>query len=170
MLFRSRTVCVHALGVAETGALLKALGLPGDVVPGAAQPGEWDIFRHAHALANGMTHNYLYWIVDKSKVAPWTLAPTHPEPASALIRLPEGAGQAVSLTRRGAVTVYTVGRGTLVGDNLRWQLDSFDEPERPRRYVRCLLTNLGVPLLKGVDKRMGEEFETEAERRERGHF
>ena len=103
-------------------------------------------------------------------MAPWTLAPTHPEPASALIRLPEDVGWAASLTRRGAVTLYTKGEGTLVIDNLRWQLADFDEPERPRRYVRCLLTNLGVPLLRGVEKRMGQEFETEAERRERGHF
>jgi hypothetical protein len=165
-----RTVCVHELDEARTAALLKALALPGEVLPGKAASGEWDVFRHTHALTNGMTHNYLYWIVDKSKVAPWTLAPTHPAPASALIRLPEGIAGAASLTRRGAVTVYTVGKGTLVIDNLRWQLADFDEPERPRRYVRCLLTNLGVPLLKGVEKRMGEEFETEAERRERGHF
>lgn len=165
-----RTVCVHELDEVRTAALLKALALPGEVLPGKAASGEWDVFRHTHALANGMTHNYLYWIVDKSKVAPWTLAPTHPQPASALIRLPEGAAGAVSLTRRGAVTVFNVGKGMLVIDNLRWQLGDFDEPERPRRYIRCLLTNLGVPLLKGVEKRMGEEFETEAERRERGHF
>ena len=68
------------------------------------------------------------------------------------------------------LTVYAVGSGTLVIDNLRWELGDLDEPERPRRYVRCLLTNLGVPLLKGVEKRMSHEFETEAERRERGHF
>lgn len=165
-----RTVCVHELDEAATKALLSALALPGEVLPGKAASREWDVFRHTHALANGMTHNYLYWIVDKSKVAPWTLAPTHPQPASALIRLPEGAAGAVSLTRRGAVTVFNVGKGMLVIDNLRWQLGDFDEPERPRRYIRCLLTNLGVPLLKGVEKRMGEEFETEAERRERGHF
>ncbi len=165
-----RTVYVHELDEARTAALLKLLGLPGEVLSGKAAPREWDVFRHTHALANGMTHNYLYWIVDKSKVAPWTLAPTHPAPASALIRLPEGIAGADSLTRRGAVTVYTVGQGTLVIDNLRWELGDFDEPERPRRYVRCLLTNLGVPLLKGVEKRMGQEFETEAERRERGHF
>jgi hypothetical protein len=165
-----RTVCVHELDEARTAALLKLLGLPGAVLSGKAAPREWDVFRHTHALANGMTHNYLYWIVDKSKVAPWTLAPTHPAPASALIKLPEGAAGAVSLTRRGAVTVYTIGQGMLVIDNLRWELGDFDEPERPRRYVRCLLTNLGVPLLKGVEKRMGQEFETEAERRERGHF
>ncbi len=165
-----RTVCLHALSPQQTRALLAALGLPGEVLSGAAKPGEWDVFRHTHPLANGMTHNYLYWIVDKSKVAPWTLAPTHPEPASALIRLPEKASNAVSLTRRGALTVYAVGQGRLVLDHLRWQLADFDEPERPRRYLRCLLTNLGVPLLKGVEKRLGDEFETEAERRERGHF
>ena len=165
-----RTVCLHGLDTAHTAALLKALKLPGEVLPGKAAAAEWDTFRHTHAITNGMTHNYLYWIVDKSKVAPWTLAPTHPEPATALIRLPEGTSGAASLTRRGAVTVYTVGTGTLLIDNLRWQLAEFDEPERPRRYLRCLLTNLGVPLLKGVEKHMGEEFETEAERRERGHF
>lgn len=165
-----RTVCVHALDEAQTTALLEALALPGTVVGGEAKPAEWDVCRHRHPLANGMTNNYLYWIVDKSKIAPWTLAPTHPRPASALVELPAEADNAASLTRRGAVTVYTVGDGTLVVDNLRWQLSDFDEPERPRRYVRCLLTNLGVPLLKGVEKRMSEEFETEAERRERGHF
>ncbi len=165
-----RTVCLHALDKDKTAALLKSLNLPGEALPGTAAPGEWDIFKHNHPLANGMTHNYLYWIVNKAKVAAWTLAPTHPEPASALIRLPDGAAGAVSLTRRGAVTVYAVGKGTLVLDNLRWHLGDFDEPERPRRYLRCLLTNLGVPLLKGVEKHMGEDFETEAERRERGHF
>lgn len=165
-----RKVCLHGLDTARTAALLKALNLPGEVLPGKAAAREWDVFRHTHPLANGMTNNYLYWIVDKSKVAPWTLAPTHPEPATALIRLPEGTVGAASLTRRGAVTVYTVGTGTLIIDNLRWHLAEFDEPERPRRYLRCLLTNLGVPLLKGVEKRMGEEYETEAERRERGHF
>ena len=165
-----RTVCLHALDKTQTAGLLRALRLPGEVVDGKAGPREWDIFRHGHPLTNGMTHNYLYWIVDKAKVAPWTVAPTHPEPASALIRLPETAPGAVSLTRRGAVTVYSVGIGTLVIDNLRWHLPDFDEPERPRRFVMTLLTNLGVPLLQGVTKRMGQEFETEAERRERGHF
>jgi hypothetical protein len=165
-----RTVCIHELNEEMTTALLKVLNLPGNVVSGKAESGEWDVFLHNHSLANGMTHNYLYWIVDKSKVAPWTLAPTHPEPASALIKLPENTENAVSLTKRGAVTVYNVGAGILVIDNLRWQLDNFDEPERPRRYVRSLLTNLGIPLLRGVEKHMGEEFETEAERRERGHF
>ncbi|HOS43314.1 MAG TPA: hypothetical protein PK794_06450, partial [Armatimonadota bacterium] len=89
--------------------------------------------------------------------------------ASALIRLPEGA-DAAQLTRRGAVTAYPVGPGTLVIDNLRWHLADFDEPERPRRYVMTLLTNLGIPLTRGAEKRMSEEFETAEERRERGHF
>lgn len=166
------TVCLHALSTDQTRALLQALGLPGEVLPGTAAPGEFDTFRHTHPLANGMTSNYLYWIVNKAKVAPWTRAPLHPEPATALLRLPPrtDAAAAAQITRRGAVTVYRVAAGTLVLDHLRWQLADFDEPERPRRYVARLLTHLGIPLTRGADKRLGEEFETEAERRERGHF
>lgn len=164
------TVCLHHLGVDATQALLAALKLPGEVTDGKAKDREFDVFRHAHALADGMTNNYLYWIVNKARVAAWTLAPLHPEPASALIRLPADVTGAWSLTRRGAVTVYQVGRGRLVIDNLRWEVPGFDEPERPRRYLMTLLTNLGLPLAEGTAKRMSEEFETEAERRERGHF
>ena len=69
-----------------------------------------------------------------------------------------------------SVTIYRLGSGTLVIDNLQWQQPNFDEPERPRRYLMTLLTNLGVPLSPGATKRMSEDFETEAERRERGHF
>ncbi len=169
-LHNGRTVCLHALNVTQTRQLLQTLHLPGEVLPGTAKPGEWDVFRHTHPLTNGMTNNYLYWIVQKAKSAPWSLASLHPEPASALIRLPPQTENAASLTRRGALTVYRVGPGTLVLDNLRWHLTDLDEPERARRFIRCLLTNLGVPLLRGIAKRMSEEFETEAERRERGHF
>jgi hypothetical protein len=162
-------VCLHALSVEQTRTLLRDLDLPGTVLPGTAAKDEFDTFRHTHALANGMTNNYLYWIVNKAKVAPWTRAPLHPEPASARVQLAAGA-DACSLTRRGAVLVYAVGPGTLVLDNLRWHLPEFDEPERPRRYLCRLLTNLGIPLTHGVVQRLGQEFETEAERRERGHF
>jgi hypothetical protein len=164
-----RTVYLHALSAEQTRAVLAAFGLAGTVRDGKAQPREYDVFRHTHALADGMTNNHLYWIVNKAKVAPWTLAPLHPEPATARVEPGPGAG-AWSLTRRGALTVWQVGAGTLVLDHLRWQLPDFDEPERPRRYVARLLTNLGVPLTRGVEKRMSQEFETAEERRERGHF
>lgn len=168
---QGKTVYLHALSEEQTRGLLDALELPGDVRCGATEGAENDTFIHEHSLADGMTNNYLYWIVGKDRVAPWTRAPLHPEPATALIRLRnESENAAVSITRRGAVTVYAAGRGTLVVDNLRWHDPGFDEPERPRRYVMALLTNLGVPLGKGAAKRMGEDFETEAERRERGHF
>lgn len=165
-----KRVLLHNLGVAKTQAVLATLKLPGTVTDGKAKEREFDTVRHAHPLADGLTSNYLYWIVNKAKVAAWTLAPLHPEPASALIKLEPGTTGAASLTRRGAVVVYTVGKGCLVIDNLHWQNPGFDEPERPRRYVMTLLTNLGVPLAEGTAKRMSEEFETEAERRERGHF
>jgi len=55
-------------------------------------------------------------------------------------------------------------------DNLRWHIPGFDEPERPRRYLGRLLTNLGVPLTRGIGKRMSRDYETAEERRERGHF
>jgi hypothetical protein len=174
-----RTVCLHDLSVEQTRQMLQALGLPGEAKSGAAGRGEYDVFRHTHRLADGMTNNYLYWIVDKAKVAPWTRAPLHPEPASALISFPEAVsvGRAsrpslpiAQLTRRGAVTVYQVGPGTLVIDNLRWQDPRLEEPERARRYLTCLLTNLGVPLASGAEKRMSEDYETAEERRERGHF
>jgi hypothetical protein len=164
-LHRGATVYLHDLGVEKTHAALAALRLPGEVLPGKAGAREFDTVRHAHALADGLTNNYLYWIVDKAKLPPWALARLHPEPASALIR-----GGGVALTRRGAVTAFEVGPGRLVIDNLRWQLPDFDEPERPRRFVMTLLTNLGVPLAAGAAKRAGREFETQAERRERGHF
>jgi hypothetical protein len=68
------------------------------------------------------------------------------------------------------VTVYAVGPGTLVIDNLRWQDPRLEEPERARRYLTCLLTNLGVPLAAGAEKRSSEDYETAEERREKGHF
>jgi len=164
-----KSVYLQGLDMADTDALLKALKLPGTVLPGTAEAWEWDVFRHRHPLTTGMTNNYLYWMVEKAKLAPWTSAPTHPEPDTARIQLEEGCANAVSLTRRGALTVYTVGSGTLVLDHLRWELP-LDEPERPRRYVRCLLTNLGVPLLKGIEGAMSQDFETAETKRERGHF
>ena len=99
----------------------------------------------------------------------WTRAPLDPQPASALIA-PGSTGGAPQITARGAVTVYDAAGGTLVIDNLRWQRGDFDEPERPRRYVMCLLTSLGVPLAAGAEKRQSHDYETDAERRERGHF
>ena len=163
------TVYLHDLGVEKTRAVLAALGLPGRVTDGRTGPREHDTFRHVHQLADGMTHNYLYWIVGKSKLAPWTTASLHPEPASAVVELKDD-DKAFSLTRRGAAVVYGTGAGRLVIDNLRWQLGDFDEPERPRRYVMTMLTNLGVPLEQGAAKRTGGDYETDAERRERGHF
>jgi len=169
-LMAGHTVCLHGLTPEQTRRVLSFLQLPGDVLPGTARPGEWDVVRHAHPLTDGMANNALYWVVHKAKLAPWAAASTHPEPASARVRLPELSSQAISLTRRGALTVYRVGSGTLVFDHLRWHMTDIEEPERPRRYGRCLMTNLGVPLLKGVEKQIGREFETEAERRERGHI
>lgn len=164
-----RTVCLHDLSVEQTTQVLRTLELPGEVLPGAAARREYDVFRHTHPLADGMTNNYLYWIVDKAKVAPWTSAPLHPEPASALVRVSSGSGVA-PLTRRGAVTVYQVGEGMLLLDNLRWQDPRLEEPERPRRYLVSLLTNLGVTLASGTEKRMSEDYETLEERREKGHM
>ena len=165
LLAAGRRVYVHG----HAAELLRQLQLPGAMTDGKAKPREWDVFRHVHPLADGLTNNYLYWMVDKQKVAMWTAAPTHPEPARALIRLPANTPGAWSLTRRGAVTVYAVGPGTLVIDNLRWDLP-LDEPERARRYLMTMLTNLGVPLTVGTAERMSQDFETAAERRERGHF
>jgi len=164
-----RTVYLHGLSADQTRALLRALRLPGRVVRGTAAANEYDTFRHTHALADGMSNNYLYWIVDKALVPMWTRAPLHGEPATARIRLRRG-DRACQITRRGAVTIYRVGKGTLVIDHLRWQLPDFDEPQRPRSYVGRMLTNLGVPLSRGAEGRAGEDFETDAERRERGHF
>lgn len=165
LLAAGRTVYVHG----HAAELVRQLQLPGEVTPGKAAQGEFDVFRHVHPLTAGLTNGYLYWIVDKHKVAPWTHAPMHPEPASALIKLPANTPSAWSLTRRGALTVYAVGPGTLVIDTLRWDLP-LDEPERARRYLMTLLTNLGVPLATGADKVVSQDFETAEERRERGHF
>lgn len=168
-LLQGKTIYLHALEVAQTQQVLDACQLPGMAKSGQLAPGAYDVFRHVHPLCNGMTNNYLYWIVDKAKLAPWVTASLHPAPASALIELAPGI-EASQLTRRGAVTIYPVGAGMLIIDNLGWQLPELDEPERPRRYLTCLLTNLGVPLTRGMDKRMSQEFETAEERRERGHF
>lgn len=167
-----RTVCLHALSPEQTAAVLKACNLPGTVLSGKTDAREYDVFRHTSPLADGMTNNYLYWIVDKAKLPPWSAAPLHPEPATALVKLEakDVGERAWSITRRGAVVVYRAGAGTLVIDNLRWHLSNFDEPERPRRYVGRMMTNLGMALQRGAAKRYSQDFETEAERRERGHF
>ncbi len=163
------TVYLHALSEEQTRQVLTSLKLPGQVLSGEAAPGEHDVFRHVHALTNGMSNNYLYWIVDKAKVAMWTAAPLHPKPASALIKLPKKTRRAWSLTRRGALTAYRVGDGLLVIDNLLWHLD-FDEPERSQRYLTTLLTNLQVELMNEFMYLESEDYETAEERRERGHF
>ena len=163
------TVCLHALSAAQTRHVLATLGLPGTVRSPRAREAGHDTFRHVHPLANGMSNNYLYWVVDKARLPPWSRAALHPEPATAWLRVPRRRG-VWSLTKHGAVTVYKVGAGMLVIDNLRWELPDLDEPERPRRYLGRLLTNLGVRLGAGRDRRMSRRFETEAERRERGHF
>jgi hypothetical protein len=49
-----RTVWLHDLPVEQTRALLAALDLPGEVTSGAAGPGEYDVFRPAHPLADGI--------------------------------------------------------------------------------------------------------------------
>ena len=81
---------------------------------------------------------------------PWTSARLHPQPATAVITDTGELG--VPLTRRGAAVCYPCGPGLLVIDNLRWELDEFDEPERPRRFLTAVLTNLGVPLTTGAQK------------------
>ncbi|MCL2708971.1 MAG: hypothetical protein FWF03_07655, partial [Defluviitaleaceae bacterium] len=177
------TVCLHALDEAQTGSVLKGLSLPGSVAPGEIgdgvwdsvthtfnkEGGNWDAVRHAHRLADGMTGNHLFWIEGKGKLAPWTSATHHPKPASACVAL-GGEEGGFALTRRGAAVVYEAFGGILVIDNLRWQMDDIEEPERARRYLACLLTNLGAGLTEGVEKRMGIDYETAEERRERGHF
>jgi hypothetical protein len=161
-----QTVYLHALSVEGTRDLLAGLKLPGSVAPGALSHHE--LLTKAHPLTDGATHQNLYWTTGKAKLAAWTPATLHPDPATALITEMGDAG--VPLTRHGAAVCYPVGAGRLIIDNLRWQLDELDEPERPRRYLVALLTNLGVPLTTGAEQRMSEEFETAEERRERGHF
>ncbi len=161
-----QTVYLHALTIAQTQHLLTALGLPGDVALG--ETNRHEVLTKAHALTDGATHQNLYWITGKAKLAAWTPAMLHPEPATAVIT--NIGGEGVALTRRGAAVCYQVGAGILVIDNLQWQLDDLDEPERPRRYLTALLTNLGVHLTTGAEQRMSEDYETAEERRERGHF
>lgn len=171
-LTHSRIVYLHNLTIEQTQAVLAQWRLPGVVRDGAAGPREYDTIRHTDALTDGLSSTYLHWIVGKAKLAAWTPASLHPQPASAVIELPRTTKPelAVALTRRGAVVSYRVGSGRLIIDNLQWQRPDFDEPERPRRYVMAMLTNLGVELREGAAKRFSEDFETEAERRERGHF
>ncbi|MCL1857114.1 MAG: hypothetical protein FWF84_05700, partial [Kiritimatiellaeota bacterium] len=119
-LAHGKTVYLQGLGVADTQAMLAALSLPGTVLSGNAEKWEWDVFRHRHPLTTGMNNNYLYWMIEKAKLAPWTSAPTHPEPSTARIQLPDADTAAAasedarppvaaSLTPRGALTVYALG-------------------------------------------------------------
>jgi hypothetical protein len=167
-LARGATVCLHGLTPETVSAVLRKLKLTSEVSDSTPKAGDWDCVRHSHSLATGLTSGYLYWIVNKAKVAPWTLAPLLPRPATAAVAVPAGLG--ATLTRRGALVVYPVGPGTLVLDLVRWEATDLDEPERPRRYLMTLLTNLGFPLTLGAAKSCSEDHETEAERRERGHF
>jgi len=89
-------VSISPHDAALTRALLAALRLPGEVGDGTLPAGQWDTIRRTHALATGLASGYLYWIVNKASVAPWTLAPLHPRPASATIALPPGVPAATS--------------------------------------------------------------------------
>jgi len=166
-LARGRTVVLHGFSVEQTREILGALQISASVAPHPGRTVGNDTIRHVSPLADGMTSGSLYWIVDKARVAPWTRAPLHPSPASCVI----ADGQTgAALTKLGAVVAFEVGPGTLVLDALFWQDSRLDEPERARRYLVPLLTNLGFPLREGEAKRHSEDYETEAERRERGHF
>ena len=48
--------------------------------------------------------------------------------------------------------------------------DHSEGGQAPRRLAGRLLANLGMPLARGAQKRESRDFETAAERRERGHF
>ena len=163
------TVYLHDLDVETTHRVLDGLGLPGEVSVGTSKAHEHDLFRYTHPLTDGLTHGHLFWVIDRAKLPPWSAARLHPHPASALITLADG-DPAHTLTRHGAVTVYPVGAGQLIIDNLRWQDDGIDDPERPRRYLLGMLTNLGVTLTGAEVREERQDFETAEERRERGHF
>ena len=167
-----RTVYLHDLGADASRQVLTALELPGVVASYEDRKPDrlsHDTIRHVHPLTDGISNNAFYWVVDKSKLAMWNAASLHPRPAGALIAV-DDSDSSWQLTRQGAVVAYAVGDGLLVIDNLRWQIDELDEPERVRRYLATLLTNLGVPLGRGREGQNSEDFEGEAEKRERGHF
>ena len=164
------TVYLHDLGVEMTGVLVGRLGRKCQVVDGKAADGEHDLVDHSCELADGLTNNCLYWIVNKSKVAPWCVAPLHPRPASARVMVEGEYSDIMRLTVRGAVVAFRYGAGLLVIDNLRWQSTEIEDADRPRRYLTCLLTNIGVRLGRGSAGLTGAEFETFEERREQGHF
>lgn len=162
-------IILHACSVEQLNGFLSALGLAGQAAEWSETKIDYDTFCHDHELCNGITNNYLYWIVDKDKLAPWCRANLHPRPATAVIQARNGKN-CKNLTKNGSVTVYHLGKGIILFDNLNWQDTALDEPERVRRYVSRLLTNLGVPLTKGAGKKDSIDYETDAEKRERGHF
>ena len=134
-----KRVLLHDFGADKTRQVLQALKLPGEVSEvkspdTAAGPRrrfrrvEIDPVRHFSRLADGIT------CIDICGIA-----------RSASISLPQSDTD-MPLTRSGAAAVYAVNGGTLVIDNLQWQSSDIRSPERLRRYLTCLLTNLGVPL------------------------
>ncbi|MCL2707663.1 MAG: hypothetical protein FWF03_00955, partial [Defluviitaleaceae bacterium] len=164
-----KTVCLHALYEASTRNAMEVFSIEGDVMPGAIEKGKWDAIRHGNRFSDGMTSGSLFWIVGKARLAMWVPATHHPAPASALIK-PSGERVASLLTKRGAAAAFEFGGGALIIDNLRWESGEIDEPERPRRYLSNLLTNMGVALSSGTADEEASDFETAVEKRERGHF
>jgi len=163
---KGAVVCLHDLAQEEIRRVLSEIDLNA-IVRGWQLGDGHDIIRHGHRFSDGMTNNNLYWTIGRDKLPPWTKARLHPEPASACIEL-AGQDGTSSLTGKGSVLVVAFGEGTLVIDCLRWQDEEIDEPARARRYLVCLLTNLGIPLTSGDLDYFFDNLETEAERRERG--
>lgn len=166
-LAEGRTMVLHGFTSEQTREILDGLQISASVASHPGRSAGHDTIRHDNPFADGLTSGSLYWIVNKAKVAPWTRAPLHPSPASCVVG---GCEPGALLTKFGSVAVFEVGLGTLVLDGLHWQDPRLDEPERARRYLVPLLTNLGFPLREGEAKRHSKDYETEAERRERGHF
>jgi hypothetical protein len=161
------SVILHELSAEQCEALLNALQATGQVTDGAYQ-GISETLLHHSPVTDGVTNNNLYWTTGKERLAPWTPAQLHPQPATARVVSEDEC--CTALTSQSSVTMWRVGKGQLIVDNLRWGDAEMDEPQRARRYLVAVLTNLGFPLSTGVDKEEEQDFETEAERRERGHF
>jgi len=172
---RGNTLYLHALSREQTERLLNGLsvkttsGLPVQAKPFPAD-GTHCVVRHNDRLTDGISNNNLYWTVGAAGTPIWQSVPIDREAATCVIENPEGE-RIVPLTEPCALAKFLVGEGgSVVLDNLLWQRSGFDEPERPRRYLARLLTNLGVKLGLGEERRFGKDTESAEERRERGKF
>jgi hypothetical protein len=165
------TAYLHALSAQQVELVLEELSLDaGEIrVVSYPQDGTFCTVRHTDELTDGISNNNLYWTVGSAETALWTRTPVDPEAATCVIEA--GSGNGIRpLTDPCAAFRVDLGEGTLVVDNMQWQRASLEEPQRARRYLSRLLTNLGVALGAAGERTYSADEESAEERRERGKF